>query len=89
MIGVPVEEVVRSLEQAEQSQTDVSEFKDWQAATLSELISHIVSKHHIFTRQKLGRLDELLTKVCSAHGPQHPELLQINSLFQADEARIV
>src|SRR5215208_7717917 len=82
MVGVPVEEVARSLEQAEQSQTEVSEFKDWQAATLSELISHIVSKHHVFTRQELGRLDGLLTKVCSVHGPQHPELLQINSLFQ-------
>jgi regulator of cell morphogenesis and NO signaling len=82
MAGVATEEVARSLEQAEQAHAAASEFKDWQSAPLSELISYILSKHHVFTRQELERLERLLSKVCSVHGPKHPELLSINSLFQ-------
>jgi regulator of cell morphogenesis and NO signaling len=41
-----------------------------------------VAKHHVFTRDELARLDALLSKVCSVHGQNHPELTRIRSLFQ-------
>ena len=49
---------------------------------ITELIDHIVSTHHVFTRSEIGRLLPLMEKVASRHGENHPELLEIKSLFQ-------
>src|SRR5687767_3042517 len=43
----------------------------------SDLIDHIVKKHHLFTVQELERLTPLMQKVCTRHGEQHPELFQL------------
>jgi regulator of cell morphogenesis and NO signaling len=55
--------------------------KDWKEALLSDLIDHIVEKHHAYTREELLRLEPLLAKVCSVHGQRHPELTKIKQLF--------
>src|SRR5688500_14146265 len=57
---------------------DQPEFK-----TPSELIDHIVEKHHLFTVEELERLTPLMAKVCMRHGEQHPELFKLQSLFTA------
>src|SRR5688572_4872351 len=49
----------------------------------SELIDHIIKKHHLFTVQEVQRLTPLMEKVCMKHGEQHPELFQLQSLFTA------
>jgi regulator of cell morphogenesis and NO signaling len=48
-----------------------------------QLLRHIVTRHHSFTRDELGRLSPLLDKVCRVHGARHPELAEIRSLFEA------
>ncbi len=79
--GLNVEEVIQLLSQAES--TDVgSEANTLQSQALGQLADYIVSKHHVFTRNELQRLTLLLTKVCSVHGANHPELFQIQSEFQ-------
>ncbi len=80
--GVSTDEVVRSLEQAGESSALVADATQWQTQTLSKLAAHIVAKHHVFTGEELARLDALLSKVCSVHGKNHPELFRIQSLFQ-------
>ena len=83
--GLNVEEVIQLLSQAES--TDVgSEASTSQSLALAELADYIVSKHHVFTRNELQRLTQLLTKVCSVHGANHPELFQIQSEFQKLDA---
>ena len=57
--------------------------RDWQKATLSELIQHIVEKHHAFVRQEIPRLRPQITKVLRVHGPNHQELFQIEISFHA------
>jgi regulator of cell morphogenesis and NO signaling len=52
------------------------------SATLTELIDHILNKHHVFTKTELTRLEDLLEKVCVAHGLNHPELIQLRVLFE-------
>ncbi|MBK6899604.1 MAG: iron-sulfur cluster repair di-iron protein [bacterium] len=49
---------------------------DWSAATLGELIDHILEKHHVFTKAQLLRLDGLLGKVQNAHGAHHGSVLE-------------
>jgi regulator of cell morphogenesis and NO signaling len=55
---------------------------DFQTASLTELIEHIVSKHHVYTKEEMKRLTALLAKVSAAHGARHPELLHASELFQ-------
>lgn len=78
---VPVETVADFLVQAELGPHALSELEDWQTASLTSLIHHIVEKHHTFTKAELPRLVKLINKVCAVHGAQHPELLQLKTIF--------
>jgi regulator of cell morphogenesis and NO signaling len=53
-----------------------------QTESLTELIAHIIAKHHVYTKEEMVRLTALLAKVCAAHGEPHPELLRVSELFQ-------
>ena len=78
--GVSVDEVLDSLN-ADLESVSTSAVRDWQALSQAELITHIVDKHHAFTREELGRLEALLAKVSGVHGENHPELIQIQDQF--------
>jgi regulator of cell morphogenesis and NO signaling len=80
--GLSTDEVIRSLEEARQATSQNAESADWQSKPLSALTAYIVSTHHVFTKAELARLDALLSKVCSVHGQNHPELSGIQSLFK-------
>jgi regulator of cell morphogenesis and NO signaling len=80
--GLSTDEVIQSLEEAARVNSQTAESTDWQAKSLSALTAHIVSKHHVFTKDELARLGALLSKVCAVHGQNHTELLSIQSLFR-------
>jgi regulator of cell morphogenesis and NO signaling len=56
---------------------------EWATRPLSELIGNIVEQHHGFVRRETPRLVGLLAKVKAKHGPTHPQVAQIESLFLA------
>jgi len=78
---IPIDQVVASLDGA--ATPAKPEVHNWQAGSLAELIDHIVTTHHKYTREELARLQALLTKVCSVHGKNHEELLPIQQTFEA------
>lgn len=78
---VSFDEVVRSLEAAEQSVHVGDKIIDWQSESLTALSAHIIDTHHIFTKQELSRLEKLIDKVCSRHGENHRELARLRELF--------
>lgn len=55
------------------------DFKSWSP---SLLIDYIVEKHHSYVEEKTTILLQFLNKLCKVHGERHPELFEINSLFQ-------
>ncbi len=56
---------------------------DWlTTATLTELVDHILKKHHIFTKYELAHLTPLMEKVAVRHGENHPELLELKKTFE-------
>lgn len=57
--------------------------KNWNDASASELINHIVEKHHSFVRAEIPRIEALLVKVNGRHGAAHPELGRVQELFGA------
>jgi regulator of cell morphogenesis and NO signaling len=74
-----VAEVLATLEsQTEAAATLASQ---WQTGLLADLIAHIVGKHHAYVKTEVPRLEQLLAKVCSVHGQNHPELNQIRETF--------
>src|SRR6185369_14407162 len=76
--NIPVEDVVKKLlSSAKESATPAN--ADWSTEKLSDLADYIVAKHHVYVRQELPRLEQLLNKVASKHGPNHPELNQVQN----------
>ncbi len=80
--GVEVAKLERMLAEAGQAQWQDNGALDFQKATLSELIDHILNKHHVYTKDAMARLEPLTDKVIAAHGGNHPELREIGPLFQ-------
>ncbi len=52
---------------------------DWTQLNLSGLIEHIVAVHHQYLRDALPLLSETMEKVISAHGKNHPELVELEN----------
>jgi regulator of cell morphogenesis and NO signaling len=48
---------------------------DWQTASLTDLIDHILTKHHAWLKTELPRLSRLQQKVTAAHGAAHADSL--------------
>lgn len=47
---------------------------------LTELVDHILEKHHVFTHYEINNLPALMEKVAGVHGKEHPELLEVREL---------
>ncbi len=80
-----VDEVLGQLDAAAVAQNVAA---DWRSATLSDLIEHIVTKHHGYIKQESPRLEALMNKVASKHGPKHTELLEVQDLLARVSAEL-
>jgi regulator of cell morphogenesis and NO signaling len=76
--GIDVDNVMGLL--AEVSEPTSQSESGFQNVSLSELITHIVETHHVFTKAELDRLETLGDKVLAAHGGNHPELVGVREL---------
>ncbi len=54
---------------------------DYQIWPLDLLIDYIVKKHHRYVVEKSIEIVPYLNKICEVHGERHPELFEINDLF--------
>lgn len=80
--NLSVDQVLDSLEMAEQIARASQADRNWQTEPLAELVAHINSTHHKYTREEIARLNPLFDKVCSVHGKNHPELSQMRATFR-------
>jgi regulator of cell morphogenesis and NO signaling len=79
--GLAVDDVVRSLEEAEQSVEARKQTMDWSSQSLTDLIAYINNKHHVFTREELERITPLMAKVARVYGERLPDMLLVQELF--------
>lgn len=80
--GLPLDQVLRSLAQGEASAAGAArELPDFRQSSLKDLVGHIVGKHHVYVKQELPRIQQLLAKVVAVHGANHPELAVTQHLF--------
>jgi regulator of cell morphogenesis and NO signaling len=80
--SVPLDKAIYALEVARHSGNATTNQINWHVVPLTEVITHIKSAHHQYTRQEIARLGPLFDKVCSVHANNHPELLQLRETFQ-------
>ena len=74
--------------QAEPGKAEATD-KDWYAAPLGELVSHIVETHHGYMKTALPRLRSLVPTVLKAHAAHHGDVLrQVQDLFNALDAEL-
>ena len=86
-VKIPVTEVLRTLEQGSVP-GEAAATPDFSQASLDELVSYIVSRHHGYVKQEIPRLEKLLSKVVSVHGRNHAELVAIQGVFAALAAEL-
>ena len=79
--NLAVDQVLDSLEMAEQTTRTEQKVHDWQREMLGDLVAHVKNTHHKYTREEISRLGPLLEKVCAVHGKNHPELLHVHASF--------
>lgn len=54
---------------------------DYQSWPLDLLVDYIEKKHHRYVEDRTQEIKPYLDKICRVHGDRHPELLEINNLF--------
>lgn len=54
---------------------------DWTTAPLSQLVDHVLNRHHAYLNTTLPTLGELVTKILRVHGQNHAELAKVHQLF--------
>lgn len=79
--GLDVDNVIALLAQTTQSNPNDDNAAAFQNLSVTELITHILETHHVFTKSEMDRLQSLADKVLSAHGGNHPELIHLDELL--------
>jgi regulator of cell morphogenesis and NO signaling len=78
--NIPAPLVAAEIENA-LHQDDAS--KEFDKLSLTELIDHIVSTHHAYTKKELAQIHAYLQKVATKHGDRHNELYAIFETFSS------
>lgn len=78
--SVDVEKLTAELKAvlSEPNETHI-DYASWPADLLA---SYIEKTHHRYVREKAPVILAYLNKLCQVHGGRHPELLEVNKLFQ-------
>ncbi|MFA3781487.1 iron-sulfur cluster repair di-iron protein [Melioribacteraceae bacterium 4301-Me] len=61
------------------------DFKSW---PLDLLADYIEKKHHRYIEERTPEIKEYLAKLCQVHGNNHPELFEINDLFNQSAGQL-
>lgn len=81
--GADAPTVSRRIEEAIANAANDFDTDSAERKTPSELIDYILEKHHAFGWREMQRLPPLMEKVAGRHGADHPELLELQTAFQA------
>jgi len=83
---INAEEIIHALETALQTPSkDDNDYAQW---PLDKLAQHIEEVHHRYVTDKIPVIAQLLQKIVSVHGAQHPELSETEQLFQASAGEL-
>lgn len=78
--------LIEELEQAIVSENNSS--TDYSSWPLDLLADYVEKKHHRYVETKIQEIKPFLNKVVKVHGAQHPELAEIEELFNASAGEL-
>jgi regulator of cell morphogenesis and NO signaling len=79
--GLDTGAVLAELEEATRTTDDA---RDWNTASLADLIEHIQERYHTPLREELPRLSGMMAKVVQRHGDRLPDMLpRLQETFEA------
>ena len=79
-LGVETDAVIRDL--LESDTRSPQEEVSWADMSLTDLADNIVETHHAYLREELPRLSTLADTVVHAHGVRHPDLMEVQGLYE-------
>jgi regulator of cell morphogenesis and NO signaling len=83
-------DVVQMMEELSAAQRPFQDTRNWEAASLGELIEHIQAEYHQPLYRELPRLSAMVNKVVQRHGDRLPETLPgLKTTFDALEPELV
>ncbi len=77
--NVEIEPLITELEQAMQESDPETEYI--KRLAFDELIDYIIKRHHNYVKEQIPIITQLLEKIASVHGDQHPEVFTIKDEF--------
>jgi regulator of cell morphogenesis and NO signaling len=79
--GLKSAQVLAELKNLEtNNKEDSVKFEEWEPDFLTD---YIINNHHLYIRNTAPYISGLAEKVVSAHGSNHPEVIQIRNIFAA------
>lgn len=80
-VGIDSESLANALEELDEAPVSPSlNFKDWNIEFLAD---YIVNTHHKYIKKALPDLRAYTIKISQVHGQNHPELIEVESLFES------
>jgi regulator of cell morphogenesis and NO signaling len=79
--GISLDAVVADLEETLHMESTTDD--NYSAWALDQLADHIEAKHHKYVETHLPTIRKFLHKTAQVHGNEHPELLEMEELFNA------
>ncbi|MFN8335398.1 MAG: iron-sulfur cluster repair di-iron protein [Cyclobacteriaceae bacterium] len=76
--GLDAEKIAKEIDELTVEPNTAVNFKHW---PLDVLADHIFKNHHQYIEQVTPTIKNLLLKICNVHGSRHPELLEIQEIF--------
>lgn len=84
--GIDENLVLEKLNKLEGENPTATHFLDWDAGFL---IDYIINNHHSYIKKSIPGIKNHLKKVISAHGKKHPEIEEVNRLFETIEDDLI
>ncbi len=63
--------------------------EEWISRPLTELMTHIIERHHAYTKAEFSRLDPIATQLAVEYRETHPEILKVRELFCALQKEVL
>ncbi len=84
--GLSVEAVLKELQGLSFKEGDtVEDYLEWSE---DKLVEYIVETHHAYVEKQIAAIVPNLQKICDVHGGTHPELYEVNRLFNEAAAEL-
>jgi len=77
--NIDLDALIAELQQDPGSPVD----RDWQHASVAEIVAHVLVEHHAWLKENLPRISALTEKVARVHGAHAPALVEIRFAFDA------